>query len=234
MKTKHGAAIRDFGQREFLTIRRELIIKNSENKNTWKTGTVVSQFIFDFALIAWFFYSDYAPKHFIVGEKALAVRAAVLFVYVIVCVIMLVISIVTFVKRRRKFYRKSEIGILAVIIVYSSLSLFLIHSQASAYFKDLTSGSLSLTTDLYSERIGSDRFYLSDGTEERYFCIDEELAYYINNNTSVSTDEDYIQKRLDEQTAALKFRPHNESVRVEYYPDTEIIKSIEVLESGGN
>lgn len=209
-------------------------MKNSDNKSIRKTGIVISQFIFDFALIAWFFYSYYSPKHFIVGEKALTVRAVFLLAYVVLCVIMLVVSVVTLVKHRKSFQRKSEIVMLAILIVYSVFSLFLIPNQAAAYFKDLTSGSISVTTDLYSEKIGSDRFFLSDGTEERYFLVDENLADYINSNTSVSADEEYVQKRLDEQTAEVKFRPHSESIRVEYYPNTEIVKNIEVLESGGN
>ena len=209
-------------------------MKDSENKSTWKTGTVISQFIFNCALISWFFYDYYSPKHFIAGEKSLIIRSIFLFVYVLLCILMLVTSVVTCVKHRRNFYRKSEICILVILIVYSVSSLFLIPNQTIAYLKDLTNGSQSVTTDLYSEIISSDRFYLSDSTEERYFCVDEELADYINNNTSVSTDEDYIQKRLDEQTAMVKFRPHNESIRVEYYPNTEIVKNIEVLESGEN
>ena len=159
-----------------------------------------------------------------VGENAFKIKAAVSVSLDIFAVSLIVFSVVVFLEFRKK---TDTAVICAIIIIYMIFNLIL--GNSLPYIRDLKSGASEVTTDLYFLQ-GYTRLAFSDGNEPEYYNITEELGDFIEENTSLCTDEDYIQKRLDEQNSVLRIKPSEESITVEYYPETRFIKSVLINE----
>ncbi len=204
----------------------------NENKKTGNKAVFATFALYFPFMFYWILYRILSDKKIpCVGENAFKLKAALSIFLDIFAVFLIVLSVVVFVKfRKNTEMKKRRAAICAVIFL--DMIFNLISWNSLPYIHDLKSGATEVTTDLYfvQSMKGYTRLAFSDGNEPEYYNITEELGDFIDENTSLCTDEDYIQKRLDEQNSVLRIKPSPESITVEYYPETKFIKSVLINE----
>lgn len=206
-------------------------MENEEKKLENKVATAVNVLYFLFMLFVILKrFVSHTENVYCVGENAFKLCSALNIFSDAFAVFIIIFSIVVFVKHRKHFKHKGRSAMCVFAVLGTVLSLILVNSLS--YIRDLKNGSSEITTDLYYVRFfqNETRLAFSDGNEIQYYDITEELGAFIDDNTTASTDEDYIQTRLDEQNSFISIIPREESVVIEYYPNTKFLKSFSINE----
>ncbi len=117
----------------------------------------------------------------------------------------------------------------AYIIFYCiSIPVFLFGTNATKYYKDVFSGSVVCTTDVYKVPV-TERYV--DFPNVHFSCEGKYLSLYISEETYAilaanpyNENEIVIDEALNEKT-----HPHINVVEIEFYPNTHILREVRII-----
>ena len=144
---------------------------------------------------------------------------------VVICLVIIIVNIYRLTKcGNMKKIKAQAIAVSLVSVLFCAGAVY----TEIPYFKDLINDSQVIENAHYRLPVSNSDF-ISEYTDiivfsdkDMEFCIDKETQDHLNENNPL-TDNIYYWKSMDEN-----IRDHKYTIYVEYYPNTGILKSVEI------